>query len=97
MSRADFGASVRRLWVAHVVYEPNTPKEHAQPVHGSGARVQDHDPEPTSPVAAEQTPRQSAAQQSSKPPPVFRTPRECLVDALDRCWKMTRWSHSTLR
>ena len=61
--------SVRRLWVAYAVQEPNTPQEHAQPVHGSGARVQDHDPEPASQfstvepltqvmVAAEQTQRQ---------------------------------------
>ena len=27
--------SVRRLWVAHVVKEPNAPQEHAQPVHGN--------------------------------------------------------------
>ena len=26
------------------VYEPNRPQESAQPVHGSGAEVQDHDP-----------------------------------------------------
>ena len=30
--------------MAYVVQEPNTPQEHAQPVHCSGARVQDHDP-----------------------------------------------------
>ena len=59
--------SVRRL-VAYVVHEPNQPQEDAQPVHGSGARVQDHDRtsqlssgEPLAQVmvAAEQTPRQS--------------------------------------
>ena len=76
--------SVRRLWVAYVLYEPNEPQEHAQPAHGSGARVQDHDPEtnqPASPddstveplaqvmVAAEQIPSQSAAQQLSRSPP----------------------------
>ena len=54
--------SVRRLWVAHVLHEPNEPKEHAQPAHGSEARVQDHDPE-TSQLET-QTPRQSAAPQS---------------------------------
>ena len=27
--------SVRRLWVAYVVQEPNEPQEHAQPVHES--------------------------------------------------------------
>ena len=42
-----------RLWVAYVSYE------HAQPVHGSGARVQDHDPGTSQPET--QTPRQSAA------------------------------------
>ena len=30
--------------MAYVVYEPNTPQEHAQLAHGSGARVQDHEP-----------------------------------------------------
>ena len=30
--------------MAYVVYEPNRPQENAQPVHGSGAEVQDHDP-----------------------------------------------------
>ena len=30
--------------MAYVVYEPNRPQEGAQPVHGSGAEVQDHDP-----------------------------------------------------
>ena len=30
--------------MAYVVYEPNRPQESAQPVHGSGAEVQDHDP-----------------------------------------------------
>ena len=30
--------------MAYVVHEPNRPQEGAQPVHGSGARVQDHDP-----------------------------------------------------
>ena len=74
--------SVRRLWVAYVLYEPNEPQEHAQPAHGSGARVQDHDPETSQPaqttalrplaqvmVAAEQIPSQSAAQQLSRSPP----------------------------
>ena len=74
--------SVRRLWVAYAVYEPNTPQEHAQLAHGSGERVQDHEPRTSQPsqttalrplaqvmVAAEQTPRQSAAQQLSRPPP----------------------------
>ena len=42
--------SVRRLWVAYVLYEPNEPQEHAQPAHGSGARVQDHDPGASQPV-----------------------------------------------
>ena len=42
--------SVRRLWVAIVVYEPNEPQEHAQLAHGSGARVQDHDPETSQPA-----------------------------------------------
>ena len=59
--------SVRRLWVAYVLYEPNEPQEHAQPVHGSGARVQDHDPGTSQPET--QTPRQSAAQQLSRSPP----------------------------
>ena len=36
--------SVRRLWLAYVVYEPNEPQQHAQLAHGSGARVQHHDP-----------------------------------------------------
>ena len=74
--------SVRRLRVAYVVYEPNHPQEHAELAHGSGARVQDHDPGTSQPaqttavgplaqvmVAAEQIPRQTAAQQSSRPPP----------------------------
>ena len=39
-----------RLWVAYVLYEPNEPQEHAQPAHGSGARVQDHDPETSQPA-----------------------------------------------
>ena len=39
-----------RLWVAYVLYEPNVPQEHAQPAHGSGARVQDHDPETSQPA-----------------------------------------------
>ena len=39
-----------RLWVAYVVHEPNEPQEDAQPVHGSGARVQDHDPGASQPV-----------------------------------------------
>ena len=42
--------TVRRLWVAYVLYEPNVPQEHAQPAHGSGARVQDHDPETSQPA-----------------------------------------------
>ena len=29
--------------MAYVVQEPNEPQEHAQPVHGSGARVEDPD------------------------------------------------------
>ena len=53
-----------RLWVAYVSYEPNEPQEHAQPVHGSGARVQDHDPGTSQPET--QTPRQSAAHQSAR-------------------------------
>ena len=92
--------------MAYIVHEPTTPQEHAQLAHGSGARVQDHDPDPrnqpASPdnstvgplaqvmVAAEQIPSQSAAQQSSKPLPVFRTPREHLVVVLKRCWRMPR-------
>ena len=87
--------SVRRLWVAYVVYEPNTQQEHAQLAHGSGARVQDHDPGTSQPET--QTPRQSAAQQSSKPPPVFRTPSEYLVVALDRCSRMPRRSYTLVR
>ena len=68
--------------MAYVVYEPIHPQEHAQLAHGSGARVQDHDPGTGQPaqttavgplaqvmVAAEQIPRQTAAQQSSRPPP----------------------------
>ena len=39
------------LWVAYVVYEPNTPQEHAQLAHGSGARVQDHDPDTNQPAS----------------------------------------------
>ena len=42
--------SVRRLWVAYVLYEPNDSQENAQPAHGSGARVQDHDPETSQPA-----------------------------------------------
>ena len=42
--------------MAYVVYEPNRPQEGAQPVHGSGAEVQDHDP------GASSAQRQSAAQ-----------------------------------
>ena len=53
-----------RLWVASVSYEPNVPQEHAQPVHGGGARVQDHDPGTSQPET--QTPRQSAAHQSAR-------------------------------
>ena len=47
--------------MAYVSYEPNVPQEHAQPVHGSGARVQDHDPGTSQPET--QTPRQSAVEQ----------------------------------
>ena len=83
--------SVRRLWVAYVVQEPNTPQEHAQPVHGSGARVQDHDPETNQPASqyssgtigtghgccrADTETVSSPVQQSSRSPPVFCTPRE---------------------
>ena len=39
-----------RLRVAYVVHEPNQPQEDAQPVGGSGARVQDHDPGASQPV-----------------------------------------------
>ena len=39
-----------RLWVAYVSYEPNV-QEHAQPAHGSGARVQDHDPRTHQPLS----------------------------------------------
>ena len=53
-----------RLWVAYVSYEPNEPQEHAQPVHGSGARVQDHDPGTSQ--SETQTPRQSTAHQSAR-------------------------------
>ena len=68
--------------MAYVVYQSNHPQEHAELAHGSGARVQDHDPGTSQPaqttavgplaqvmVAAEQIPRQTAAQQSSRPPP----------------------------
>ena len=40
--------SVRTLW-GYVVYEPNTPQEHAQLAHGSRARVQDHEPRTSQP------------------------------------------------
>ena len=39
-----------RLWVAYVVYDPNRPQEGPQPVHGSGAEVQDHDPGTSQPA-----------------------------------------------
>ena len=76
-----------RLWVAYVSYEPNEPQEHAQPVHGSGARVQDHDPGTSQPET--QTPRQSAAEQSSRSPPVSKV--------LKRCWRMPRRSQPSVR
>ena len=36
--------------MAYAVHEPNQPQEDAQPVHGSGARVQDHDPGTSQPA-----------------------------------------------
>ena len=83
-----------RLWVAYVVYEPNEPQEHAQLAHGSGARVQDQTTTAVEPLAqvmvtAEQVPRQSAAQQSSRSPPFSKV--------LKRCWRMPRWSHVSVR
>ena len=53
--------------MAYVVHEPNRAQEGAQPAHGSGAEVQDHDPGTSQPET--QTPRQSAAQQLSRSPP----------------------------
>ena len=56
--------------MAYVVYEPNRPQESAQPVHGSGAEVQDHDPGTSQPAQLrgsqlhslrQQLPRQQSA------------------------------------
>ena len=37
--------------MANEVYEPNTPQEHAQLAHGSGALVQDHDQDTNQPAS----------------------------------------------
>ena len=60
--------------MAYVVHEPNQPQEDAQPVHGSGARVQDHDPGTSQPAQLrdsqphslrQQLPRRQASQRQS--------------------------------
>ena len=60
--------------MAYVTYEPNRPQESAQPVHGSGAEVQDHDPGTSQPAQLrgsqlhslrQQLPRHQASQRQS--------------------------------
>ena len=52
--------------MAYVSYQPNEPQEHAQPVHGSGARVQDHDPETNQPVSRKAVEQVTTSQQVSQ-------------------------------
>ena len=91
--------TVRRLWVAYVLYEPNVPQEHAQPAHGSGARVQDHDTETSQP--AQTTAQWSHWHRSWLLQNRYRVSQphngEHLVVVLMRCWRMTRWSHPSAR
>ena len=75
--------------MAYVLYEPNVPQEHAQNAHGSGARVQDHDPETSQP--AQTTAQWSHWHRSWLLQNRYRVSQphngEHLVVVLMRCWK----------
>ena len=95
--------------MAYVTYEPNRPQESAQPVHGSGAEVQDHDPG-ASQLSSETVSRtappgsEPSEDDGSSPPSMEQSetaaPATTVSNndkALKRCWKTPRWSHSSVR